>query len=131
MGDFYMPELGQIAYGCPPGDYAVPNYADALVRELLNQIGRVFWNVHQQQWDEYDDPEIPGLTYHHYWWGDEEAPEAAQPNFAFDGVEIRWYKYPGRGMSCNKQLTAAEWCAWFQKCLGVIMKQDYEEEWGE
>lgn len=47
-----------------------------------------------------------------------------RPNFQFEDVEIRWYKYPGRGMSTNKDWTSDEWRAWFDRCLKTI--RDFE-----
>lgn len=117
----YQPELGQMMFGNPTGQYEVPNYADALIRDLIhNDIDTVFWNINQRKWDEYDDPAIPGVVFRQYWWGDENAPEAALPNFAFRGVEIRWYKHPGRGMSCNQNLTPAQWAEWYEECHKAI-----------
>jgi hypothetical protein len=43
-----------------------------------------------------------------------------QPNFQHEDVEIRWYKYPGRGMSTNKDWTAQEWRDWQSRCLATI-----------
>ena len=43
--------LGQIALGNPWGDHACPRWCDALIREILHEIERVFWNRNQRQWD--------------------------------------------------------------------------------
>ena len=47
-----------------------------------------------------------------------------KPNFKFDGVELRWYKYVGRGMSCNRDWNEKQWRNWFDKCLKTIRKYD-------
>ena len=125
--NLYEPELGQAVWGNPTGEYDIPDYADALIAGLLNEIERVYWNVNQQEWESYEDPCIPGLAYRPYWWGDTEAPEASLPNFAFDGVEVRWYKRPGRGMSCNKALSPNEWTDWFARCLRAIQAADVRD----
>lgn len=53
---------------------------------------------------------------HPYWWGDEDALEAYQPNFQCGDIEIRWYKYIGRGMSVNRAVTREEIEVIFRKC---------------
>lgn len=126
----YGPELGQAAFGCPWAQYEVPTYAEALLLYLLDEVGRTFWNRFQAEWNKHDDPEVPGLEYHHYYWGNDE-DEAAKPNFKFEDIEIRWYKYPGRGMSCTKKLTVQEWAEWFTRCLAVIVAQDKCDLLGE
>ena len=115
------PELGQILFGNPTGEYAAPEAGDALVEGILSEIERVFWNLRQREWDRYEDPTIPGVEFRPYYWGDDEA-EAEKPNLAFGGVEIRWYKYPGRGSSCNRDLTPAEWFAWFHACIQAVVR---------
>ena len=122
----YQPEFGQMLYGNPSGEFAMPDYAEALVIALLNDIGRVYSNVYQASWNWIDEPNIPGIEFHPYWWGDEEDPGALLPNFAFEGVEIRWYKYAGRGMSCNRELTPDKWASWFSRCLEIIWEVDVE-----
>jgi hypothetical protein len=54
-----------------------------------------------------------------------------RPNFQHEDVEIRWYKYPGRGMSTNKNWSSDEWRAWMDRCLATIRAfdpHDYSEE---
>lgn len=41
---------------------------------------------------------------------------AEMPNFKCGDIEIRWYKYLGRGMSVNRQVTKEELTEAFQKC---------------
>lgn len=121
------PEIGQMLFGAPTGDYGMPEYADALVHGLLSEIERVYWNLNQKEWDRYADPGLPGVEYHSYWWGDEDAPEAERPNLSFgDGVEVRWYKYPGRGSTVNKKMSAADWCEWFTRAHALICKADLD-----
>lgn len=117
-------EIGQALFGCPTGQYECPRWIGALLNDILSEIERVFWNRNQKEWDGYEDPEIDGIEFRKYWWGDEDAPEAALPNFKFENVEIRWYKYPGRGMSVNVELTHLEWCEWFDRCIALIQKSD-------
>jgi len=118
MGDF-IPELGQMCFGNPTGSCAVPEFVEALLSHVFGEIGRVYGNVHQQSWRYLSDPGMPGIEVRPYYWGDD-PEDAAKPNFAFSGVEIRWYKHPGRSMSCTRTLTEAEWVSWFDDCLKAI-----------
>ena len=76
---------------------------------LLDEIGRVFWNVNQREWKLGYDPKIPGVEVRPYYWGDETDKEATKPNFKFGEAEIRWYKYPGRGMTVNVDWGPEKW----------------------
>jgi len=49
-----------------------------------------------------------------------------RPNFQHEDVEIRWYKWPGRGMSTNKDWTPTEWRDWFNRCLKMVRAFDVE-----
>lgn len=120
------PEAGQASCGKPRGGYEMPDYARALLLNLLDEIDRVYWNREQDQWEPGEDPRIPGIVYRPFWWGKEDAPEAKLPNFEFEGVELRWYQHPGRGMSANRDMTPAEWCAWYSRCLAIIEAHDEE-----
>lgn len=118
--------------------YACDPFVDALIDALLDEIQRVHWNIYQHQWgpswhaDEIEDPEIPGIVFTRYYDGcpcEDEAehrPECrhARPNFQFEDVQVRWYKYPGRGMSTNKDWSAEEWRAWFMRCRDKIHEFD-------
>lgn len=42
------------------------------------------------------------------------------PNFKCDGLEIRWYKYIGRGMSMNREVSREELRRVFRKCRQSI-----------
>lgn len=116
-------ELGQALFGNPAGEYAFPEFAEALLFHLFGEISRVYGNVHQAEWRFLSDPGFPGIQVRPYYWG-EEPDEAAKPNFAFGDVEVRWYKHPGRGMSCSVLKTPEQWVAWFNDCLKAIRSQD-------
>lgn len=42
------------------------------------------------------------------------------PNFSCGDVEIRWYKYIGRGMSVNREVSRGEWEALFARCFASL-----------
>jgi hypothetical protein len=125
----YQPELGQVVHGVPWGTYALNDAQEALFHGITDAIDDAYWNRYQtnHEWNDGDTLSIPGgIEIADYWWGDDEAPEASRPNFAFDGVEIRWYKHPYRGLSINKRMTMNQWVAWYDRCLAVIRAWDAE-----
>ena len=122
------PELGQIAFGNPTGDFGTEEWQDALLDYLLEEIDRIYWNKNQRKWNR-QDPEFKGVIFNPYYWGEDEK-EASKPNFKIKGMslEIRWYKYPGRGQSVNAEFSKEEWLEWFNKALEVIRKNENGDE---
>lgn len=119
-----MPELGQLCFGCPTGEYTCPSWVDALVRDILREIARVYWNVNQREWDQLTDPGIPGILFRPYYWGDDEA-EAARPNLQHGNVEVRWYKHPMRSSSLNVDPQPDAIVTWYEsvlKCIAALEK---------
>src|ERR1044072_633897 len=103
----YTPEVGQALFGQPYKAFAVPEIWDAALSFLREELDRVMWNREQR---EYASPfgntgnsfECPSFKVEAYCWDD----ERNQPfNFKWRGVEISWYKYLGRGMSANIELS--------------------------
>lgn len=121
----YMPELGQAMFGNPTGWFEIPPFAEALILSFLDEIDRVFWNVNQKEWDRHEDPKIKGLVFRPYYWGGNEEEEE-KPNLVFDfsPQEIRWYKHPGRGMSCTNAYSNQEWIDWYDKGMSIIRGAD-------
>lgn len=112
-------------YGNPPGNYETKNYQDALVLSLLDEIERVAWNKHQEEWNRHDDPKLVGVEFRPYYWGDNEE-EAAKPNlkFIFSDQEIRWYKHAGRGMTVTIDWTPEQWVQWYENAYQLINAND-------
>lgn len=63
-------EVGQMIFGNSCGPFGTTPAVDAFVEAILSEVERVFWNVNQRQWDRYEDPKIPGITFRPYYWGD-------------------------------------------------------------
>jgi len=128
----YMPELGQACFGAPWSAYAIPEFAESLFETILERLRYIVQNRDQVAWDRAFDPKVPGVIFRSYCWNECRCPEgqhdpnceACKPNFVFEEVEIRWYKYPGRGMSCNRELTQGEWIAWFDRCMAALRKYE-------
>ena len=116
----YEPELGQMFFGQPSQAFELPEFAQALFFGLWGELGIMYWNHHQAEMNDrgYDPVDfVPGLEIRGYNWNED---NDTRPNFSFNGVEIHWYKYPGRGMSVNVDWAAAEWVAWFDKCFAEL-----------
>lgn len=97
------------------------DFTEALLGYVRLEIGRVFWNRNQRSWEAWEDPGFDGIQCRSYWWGDEDAPEADEPNFAFEGVEFRWYKHMGRAMEHNRPgWRADDWASWLDRCIVAI-----------
>lgn len=136
-----MAEIGQLLHNNPVGA-PMPEFAQALIVAIRDEISRVYWNVNQRQWaethsdhpwswNEKDPPKfetgIPGVEWNPYYnWGgapddaDWDQAKASAPNFSFEKVEIRWYKHFGRSMNANVQWPPDQWVAWFDRCIDAI-----------
>jgi hypothetical protein len=53
LNKYYEPELGQAVFGNPTGIYELPEFAEALLKYLLDEIERIYWNVNQKKWEGY------------------------------------------------------------------------------
>lgn len=118
----YTPELGQMCFGAPTGAYDMPDYACALLAEVMHEIERVYGNVNQREWNQHDDPGFAGIKYHAYTYNENDE----QPNFVVDGFtqEVRWYKHYRRGQSCTEPYTADQWVAWFDAAIKAVRAAD-------
>ena len=136
---YYQPEIGQAIFGNPTGSFALSQIGEAVFQCIWERLKVYYCNKNQREMDFYgnDDPQIPGLIVLPYHWGDCDCDEnkphkegclKVAPNFVFDGIEIRWYKYPGRGMSCNQNLTPQQWSNWLEKILKTIEDNSPKEE---
>lgn len=60
-------------------------------------------------------------SFRSYYWGDDEV-EATKPNLAHDGIEVRWYKHPGRSMTLNAPPEPDVMIKWFDSVLAHVRK---------
>ena len=119
----YEPELGQAVFGQPHQKFDAPELCEAALRHIVDELTRVRWNLNQR-WP--DDPLAnsgPGGNFkceafevQAYSWSDEEQPF----NFKWRDVEISWYKWVGRGMSCNRELTPDLINEMMDDCLAAL-----------
>jgi hypothetical protein len=121
------PELGQMLFGQPTESCGVPEFAASMFVGILNQWKRIWWNIHQKPWD-YCNGDLGNVHYRRYIYPDDDASDSG-PNFWMDGedeLHIRWYKHPGRGMSCNKKWEPAQWVAWHDRVMQAL--RDHEKQ---
>lgn len=121
MENQYVPELGQMFYGQPSQTYEV----DELTEGVISSI-RVLWEEWFKQ-DGFDSPfensaqrwDSDVFSVHAYSWNDKVEQEF---NFKWRDFKLSWYKYFGRGMSCNKILTQKERVQMLKECQEEIVK---------
>lgn len=124
----YRPELGQMCFGCPSSEFECPEFIEAGLRYLSDEIERIEWNIQQE---EYESPVANnGAEYktdifeiRAYYWG-EDKKLSMLPNFKYNDFEVRWYKHLGRGMSMNKEIDANTYFKIIDKCLKNVRKKD-------
>lgn len=120
-------ELGNIMFNTNKNQqYDCPRWVVALLNELDDQLDRVMWNIHQE---EYHSPfENTANSFKNdifevqaYSWDD----EVHQPyNFKCDDIEISWYKYLGRDTTINGEYEPQKIIDMFNKCLNSILDMD-------
>lgn len=123
-------ELGNLMFNTNKNQqYDCPRWIVALLNELDNQLDRVMWNIHQE---EYPSPfDNTSNTFKNdvfevqaYSWDD----EVEQPyNFKCDGIEISWYKYLGRDTTINGEYEPQKIIDMFDKCLQSILDMDVKD----
>ena len=59
-----------------------------------------------------------------YCWCDCDIPgheDGCPPNFQHhSGLEVEWYKYLGRGITINRDISVKEWIGIIQECLAAV-----------
>lgn len=117
----YTPELGQALWGHLTKEYEASDILDAALCFLRDRLETVLWNNFQR---ECPSPfnnsgsrfDTEGLSIHSYSWVDDDQPW----NFKCGDIEVSWYKYLGRGMSVNKDLTPSEVSELLKTALAII-----------
>ncbi len=108
----YEPEIGQAVFGNPTSEFKFSSMPDYWVIQHMLLLIEHYAGVGFKN----DVFEI-----NPYYWGDDDE-EAEKPNFKHynSGLEIRWYKYIGRGMSCNQHVCPD--CFWniFAECMNSL-----------
>lgn len=126
-------EMGQVAFwGDRVKRYDCPEYITALLKGLDDRLCAAMWNINQE---EYDSPfdnsgNVEGyknetFEVHAFSWDE----DYAQPfNFKCGNFEVSWYKYLGRGMTMNREITPDEMVAVFDRCMESMYDIDKKED---
>lgn len=125
--DEFQPELGQMVFGQPWQQHDVPEIMEAALGAIRDEYDRVYWNVHQKECPSPFGNSGPGANLKTdvfevcaYSWGDDEQPF----NFAWGDLRISWYKYMGRGMSANMEITPDLAAKCLAECLASVRSFD-------
>lgn len=120
-------ELGQMFLSNTPVlEYDVPELFEAALRALGDEIERVEWNRTQKSYEaplgnvggEYS---TDAFKMNSYCWCDGERHKNGCPtNFKWRDLEVNWYKYLGRGMSANKEITPDMTSQMLTECLASV-----------
>ena len=124
--EHYEPELGQFVFGQPHQEFKCPEFVRSFLKTIRDELNITMWNINQR---EYESP-FDNTSNHFknnvfeveaYSWNE----EYDQPyNFKWRDFEVSWYKYLGRGMSINREITAKEGAEMLNECLDSIYEMD-------
>lgn len=136
----YEPEIGQMLFGQPHQRYECSALCEAALRSIQRELKRVLWNaMTAEEQDRLDGPDDVDTPFENsaqrfecdafkacaYSWDD----TTPQPwNFQWRDVEISWYKYLGRGMSCNQELAPAKIAEMLDDCLAALERYEQAAE---
>ncbi len=123
----YNPELGQYLFGQTPQAYEPSDFLESaltLISHAWSEATGEGWNSpfgnYGSKW-KCDTFEVEA-----YSWNE----EYDQPyNFKWRDIEISWYKYLGRGMSVNREVSFEEVTQMVKECLDDLAK--YKESNGK
>lgn len=126
----YEPEMGQYLFGQPHQEFEVPEIMDAALKFIAKRLDVLMWNIHQKI---YDSPfsntgssyVSPVFEVHAYSWDEDEKQEY---NFKWNDLKISWYKYLGRGMSANMEITPDLASECLKACLRHIEEEQKAED---
>jgi len=116
--DQYVPELGQAVWGNPTSEYDFDKMPDSYVLEEMLRLIAYFATGDASYAGEFKNDTFEMRS---YYWGEDDY-EAELPNFKHyaSGLEIRWYKYIGRGMSVNRAICPYCFMPVLAACLNSI-----------
>lgn len=119
----FKPELGQACFGQPSKEFAVPAIWEAALNHVKWRLGILQWNKTQKKYpspfdNTGNDFKCDVFEVAAYDWSEETQPY----NFKWRDAEISWYKYVGRGMGSNKEITPDMASEMLEECLKALDK---------
>jgi len=129
VNNYYEPELGQMVFGQPFKTYGCSNLLNAALENISEEWERVMWNINQK---EMPNPfcntgskwKCTEFEVNAYDWNDD---NEQLYNFKWKDIEVSWYKYLGRGMSCNKNLSSKKISDMLNACLKALIELEKKE----
>jgi hypothetical protein len=122
------PEIGQLLFGQAPAYWAgLPDWVESMFDGVIREFNRVWWNTKQQEWSSRgEDGNLGAVQMRYYRYGELQDGEIGEDNFWLEGHDqrIRWYKYPGRGMSCKLDLDRDGWISWHDAVMAELRRVD-------
>lgn len=126
MNNRYEPELGQALFGQPTKQFAVPAIMDAAIEAIACEIERVVGNTKhldlcpmRNAAEAFRCATFGAWAYD--WAGDEQPYNFCHPA---RGTCISWYKYSGRGMSANRDISPADASLILIDCLSALHRAE-------
>ena len=113
--------MGQMLYGDKTAEYEVPRYVEAALTMLNCELERITeLQPFSNSGDRFED--IDTFKVRAYDWNDDD-PDP-RPNFEWSDFKVWWYKYMGRGMSCNRVPTCQEAARMLDECMDALAKYE-------
>lgn len=127
----FEPELGQMVFGNQWQEHEVPEIMEAVLNAIRDEYDRVYWNINQRECPSPFGNHGPGANLKTdvfevcaYDWGGDEQPF----NFAWRDLRISWYKYCGRGMSANMDISPDLAAQCLVECLASVRALEPDDE---
>lgn len=126
----YVPEIGQMAHGQPWQRHDLPDWIEAFLALIDQELCRVMGNRTQEA---YDSPfantgnrfKNDTFAIEAYSWND----DVEQPwNFKWGDIEVSWYKWAFRGASINRIPSFDEGVQMLSACLASLRAMDRDDE---
>lgn len=126
----FEPEMGHYCFGQPWHSHEIPNLLYAALHVIEEEMVRIMENITQKEYhspfENYAEHFVcPTFEAHAYSWDEDENQEY---NFRWRDVKISWYKYFGRDMSVNKELSNDEIAILLDDCLDALAKYEKEND---
>lgn len=114
-------------------EYEVPDYVEAMLMSIRSELSRVLWNINQREIDPFGNTgevfeDSPTFKVRAYDWGKADGEDPMEPNFEWKDFKVMWYKYFGRGMSCNRDMKPHEAAKMLSECLEAITQYEKEND---
>jgi hypothetical protein len=115
----YEPELGQMCMGQPTQSLECPTYVDVALEYLAESF---FYNKDISDENPFRNTGARWsnsiFEVNAYDWNED---NIQQFNFKYKDIKVSWYKYLGRGMSINREVSEKECWKMLKECVESIM----------